>query len=257
MSQEPALQEALTKLIDGYKNKIEGFNYEEFMKTGVDPFRFTVNVSIWGLENAVKKEIEHKVEMTLENLVGDFHEDYLGSTTHLPTGTQWKKIPEGSIPGIDIANDELQAHYQIKSKHNSMNSSSAKKLAEELIETSKQYPESDVGCLWVVAKQERRAIGENVIAEESSCYKGKQSYKAVTGVSDELDSTLATMLESAPKVLSSIEFKTLDDAKAQNIHDAFKAILENATNRVIKDLKDRANEEGITEIQLVTKQSIN
>ncbi len=183
MAQEQVLQQALEKLINGYRSKIDGFSVEDFLKTGVDPFRFTVNVSIWGLKLAVRKEIEHKVEMALENLVGDFHENYLGNATHNPSNSQWEKIPEGEIPGIDIANKDRKIYLQIKSKHNSMNSSSAAKLAQELKETSDLYPGAVVGCIWVVATQRRKAIGENKISGVASCYKGNKSYEAINHTS--------------------------------------------------------------------------
>ena len=208
MVQKIVLQKALEKLINGYKSKIDGFSIDDFLKTGVDPFRFTVNVSIWGLKEAVRKEIEHKIEMALENLVGDFHEDYLGNANHNPSNSKWGKVAEGSIPGIDIANRSEKIYLQIKSKHNSMNSSSAARLAQELEETSDMYPDAIVGCIWIVATQGRKAIGENKISEVATCYKGNKSYELVTGEPDELDSVLLESLVLIPKVIEDLDLGT-------------------------------------------------
>ena len=257
MSQEIVLKEALIKLINAYRNKIDGFNVDDFLKTGVDPFRFTVNVSIWGLTLAVRKEIEHKVEMALENLIGDFHEDYLGNATHLPTNTNWEKVPEGSIPGIDIANKDNEVYFQIKSKHNSMNSSSSKKLAEELEETSQLYPNAEVGCLWVVATQSRKAIGENKVAEVASCYKGNKSYEVVTGTDGELNSVLSQTLTSIPGILKNIDFGTYKNEANKDIKKDFPKILDDAAQRVTRSLIEMAKESGTSEIEIITNNSIS
>lgn len=242
MSQKRVLDEAVEKLIYGYKNKIEGFGIDDFLKTGVDPFRFTVNVSIWGLKESIRKEIEHKVEMALENLIGDFHENYLGNVTHSPSQTKWKKIQEGAIPGIDIVNENLKVYLQIKSKHNSMNSSSAKRLAQELKEVSNQNPNVTVGCSWVVATQQRKAIGENIVAEVAACYKGNKSYKVVTGEENELDNVLAELLNIIPEKIKAINFEEL---------------LDSAALRVANSLEEMAKASGKTAINIVTEKSIN
>lgn len=257
MAQIQILQQAFEKLLNGYRNKINGFDVRDFLKTGVDPFRFTVNVSIWGLKLAVRKEIEHKVEMALENLVGDFHEDYLGNATHNPSNSKWEKIPEGDIPGIDIANKNQNIYLQIKSKHNSMNSSSAKRLSQELEETSILYPNAVVGCIWIVATQNRKAIGENTIAEVAECYKGKKSYQVVTGEEDELYSVLLSSLEIIPNIIESIDFGTFVNEDGQAVKKNFAILLDEAADRVANSLQEMAENEKKTPINIVTEKSIN
>jgi hypothetical protein len=257
MVQKVVLQAALTKLISGYRNKIDGFNIDDFLKTGVDPFRFTTNVSIWGLQNAIRKEIEHKVEMALENLIGDFHEDYLGNCVHVSTNTKWEKVPEGSIPGIDIANRQQEVYLQIKSKHNSMNSSSSKKLAEELEETLEIHPNSEVGCIWVVATQNRKAIGENTISEVATCYKGKQAYAKVTGVQDELKDVLTETLSIIPQILSKIDFGEYKGETGETLKKDFSFVLDESAIRVADSLNEMAKDTGKSPIEIVTDKSIN
>ncbi len=257
MSQEAILREALEKLLNGYKNKIDGFSVEDFLKTGVDPFRFTVNTSIWGLKKAIRKEVEHKVEMALENLTGDFHEDYLGNSTHAPTNTKWKKVPEGSIPGIDIGNEGLNIYLQIKSKHNSMNSSSASRLAQELQETAETFEGSSVGCAWIVAKQGRKAIGENAIAEVAECFKGKKAYAVVTGDEDELDNVLERSQEIIPEIVRSMGLSVNGDSQDEQSKNSFEALLDEAAEKVSASLEKMAVESNSTPIAIVTRESID
>lgn len=242
MPQEQALEKAVDTLISGYKNKITGFGISEFLETGVDPFRFTVNVSIWGLKAAIRKEIEHQIEMTLENLVGDFHENYLGNTRHIPTNTKWKMIPEGNMPGIDIANYEQKIYLQIKSKHNSMNSSSSKKLAQELGELAETIPDATVGCVWVVATQRKKAIGENLISEVGVCYKGNKVYEIITGEEGELNKVLEALLVLIPNKIGETNFDDLLDTAAERVSTAL-IQLAAASNK--------------TPIQVVTSKSID
>ena len=243
MPQENALEAAVDSLISGHITKITTFGLDEFLKTGVDPFRFTINVSIWGLKEAVRKEIEHKVEMSLENLVGDFHENYLGNVAHVPTGKKWSQIPEGKLPGVDIANRELDIYLQIKSKHNSMNSSSSKNLAKELGGLKAQEPQAIVGCAWVVATQKKRAIGENAISDIGGlCLMGNKSYEYVTGEPGEVGKVLEKMLELIPSKIEKVKFSALLDA---------------AAGRVVTDLAKRAHEMQMTPVQLIARVSID
>ena len=257
MAQEEVLKKALKILINGYRSKIDGFSVDDFLKTGVDPFRFSVNVSIWGLKLAVRKEIEHKIEMALENLIGDFHENYLGNATHNPSKTNWEKIPEGQIPGIDIANKNQKIYLQIKSKHNSMNSSSAAKLAQELRETSGLYPDAIVGCIWIVATQTRKAIGENIISEVAACYKGNKSYEFVTGEEEELNSVLLSSLRIIPKILEDIDLGTYEDEKGKEVKKDFAKLLDEAADKVSNSLEVMAKKDNKSPINIVTDKSIS
>jgi len=242
MTQIKPLKKAVHILLDGYKNKVEGFGLEEFLKTGVDPFRFTVNVSIWGVEKAIRKEIEHKVEMALENLVGTFHENYLGNCIHEPTNSKWHIIPAGEIPGIDIANYDKKTYLQIKSKHNSMNSSSSARLAQQLEELSLKDPDATVGCAWVIATSRRKAIGETTISKVGKCIKGKAVYETVTGTANEMDS----VLEKLPELIK---------GKAEQIN--FGSLLDKAAMKVAADLQALAKKRGITAIQVVAEKSVD
>lgn len=42
MPQEEPLKNAIRILLLGYRDKITGFSADDFLKTGVDPFRFAV-----------------------------------------------------------------------------------------------------------------------------------------------------------------------------------------------------------------------
>ena len=241
MVQKDVLEKAVRRLLKGYRDKIKGYSIDDFLKADVDPFRFGFNVELWGLEHAVRKEIEHKVEMSLEDLFGDFHENYLGNARHIPSNTKWKKLPEGTVEGIDIINEKNDWNLQIKSKHNSMNSSSAKKLAEQLKKLSGVRPEGIFGCGWVIAGPKRKCIGESGIAKVAKVYKGKELYHFVTGNINDMNK----VLEVFPRILK--------DAKKEMDFDG---LIKQATERVLNELEKRAKARNLTVVRYLYEEAV-
>jgi len=241
MVQKGVLEKAIKGLLRGYRDKIEGYSIDEFLKADVDPFRFGFNVELWGLENAVRKEIEHKIEMSLEDLFGDFHENYLGNAKHIPSDTKWRILPIGKVQGVDIINEKNDWNLQIKSKHNSMNSSSAKKLAEQLEKLSEKRPEGVFGCGWIIAGPKRKCIGESGIAKVAKVYKGKELYRFVTGNMNDMDE----VLEVFPQILKEVK-REMD----------FAGLIKQATGRVLKELEKRAKVRNLTVVRYLYGEAV-
>lgn len=239
--QKTNLKKAVAKLVTKYKHKVSDFSVNDFLKSDIDPFRFEFNAAIWGLRHAIRKEIEHKIEMSLEDLFGDFHEDYLGSAAHQPSGTRWRKLPIGKISGIDIANMKKKYFLQIKNKHNSMNSSSAARLAQQLEQLSKKRPNSTVGCGWVIAGSHRKCIGEGDIANVGGVYKGKDLYAFVTGNPNEMDQVQADF----PIVLKKA-------IKGHNLN----GLIDKAAGTVLKDLQKLAKTKRLTIDEYVYQEAV-
>jgi hypothetical protein len=241
MVQKGVLEEAIKRLLRGYRDKIEGYSIDDFLKADVDPFRFGFNVELGGLEHAVRKEIEHKIEMSLEDLFGDFHENYLGNARHVPSNTGWRILPKGAVQGVDITNEKYDWNLQIKSKHNSMNSSSAKKLAEQLKKLSEMRLEGIFGCGWVIAGPKRKCIGESEIAKVAKVYKGKELYRFVTGNTNDMDE----VLETFPRILK--------DAKKEM---DFGGLIKQATERVLNELEKRAKARKLTVVKYLYEEAV-
>jgi hypothetical protein len=231
VAQKKQLRKATRQLVANYKNKIRTFSLKDFLKTDVDPFRFSFNVEAWGLKKAVRREIEHKLEMALEDLFGDFHEAYLGNARHLKSGTQWENIPKGKIPGIDIANRKKRVFLQLKSKHNSLNSSSAENLAKQIKDYASKDSRSTVGCGWVIAGSKRKCNGETKIAKVGVIYKGRELYEFVTSSKNEMDEVLRDFPAVARRAVKDVNFNDL---------------LDEAAERVARALQQQAKSSGIT-----------
>ncbi len=235
------LSNVIKKITRDYANKISNFSTEYFLKTDIDPFRFEFNTKIWGLENAVKREIAHKAEMYLEYLFGNFHEDYLANATDEKTGSKWKKADRRTLPGIDIINEKKECYLQIKNKHNSLNSSSADNLAKKLEAISKQKKNSIVGCGWVIAGPSRTCNGEDLMKKGGmGVYKGKKLYEFVTGNPQELD-----------QVLKSFPIIVEEELKKYTL----KRLLDDALIKILKDLKKLAKDENVTVMEYLYRKA--
>lgn len=235
MPQIDILKKAARELVLKFKDEVEKFSLKEFLKSGVDPFRFSFNVALIGIAKATEKEIEHKLAMKLENLIGEFHENYLGNCTHKASNSKWEKVPQGVMPGIDIKNTSLNTYLQIKSKHNSMNSSSSKRLASELAQLKTQKPDAKVGCGWIIASKKRACIGEGEIRKVSGVVlKGNELFSFVTGDSGEL----AELMSIFPEIVA-------DESKDIN----YEKLMREAAIRIYKELDSTAKNNGIDVIK--------
>ena len=220
MAQMDVLDKATQILVDTYTTEVGKFSLTGFLKAGVDPFRFGCMAALFGEREAVRREVEHKLAMKLENMMGDFHEAYLGNALHIPTDSRWELVQRGEIPGVDIMNRRLNAYIQIKSKHNSMNSSSSKRLADELKNLLLQDGTRVVACGWVIASQKQASIGESEIAKVARVLKGPALYKYITGNENEMDE----VVKAFPSIIQ--EKLTLVNA-ADLIHKAAEGIYRN------------------------------
>lgn len=235
MPQIDVLKKAARELVLKFKDEVEKFSLMEFLKSGVDPFRFSFNVALIGIEKATEKEIEHKLAMKLENLIGEFHENYLGNCTHNSSESKWEKVPQGVMPGIDIKNTSLKTYLQIKSKHNSMNSSSSKRLAGELTQIKTQIPDANVGCGWIIASKKKACIGEGEIRKAGGMVlKGNELFSFITGDSGEL----AELMSIFPGIVA-------DESKDIN----YEKLMRDASLKIYKELASTAKSNGMDVIK--------
>jgi len=244
MPQRDVLRDASKKLLHKFVKTVSSFTLDDFLKANVDPFRFSFNISLLGITKATQLEIEHKLAMKLENMIGDFHEDYLGNVVHIPSSHRWEKVPNGTIPGIDIENRGLNSFLQIKSKHNSMNSSSSKRLAQELKELQARKPAAYVGCGWVIASSSRRCIGERYIADVAKVLKGRELYAYVTGNEIEMDE----LITEFPKLLS-------EESDSMGLDCS--VLLREATIKIHTALEEKAKREGLSVIEFLYQNAVS
>ncbi|EKD99513.1 MAG: type II restriction enzyme (Eco47II, Sau96I) [uncultured bacterium] len=97
-----------------------------FYRNSVDPFSavFDASSSNITLEQWVNQEKARQRQKTLQNAIGEFHEEIIGSVAG------WERLPVGRL--IDVRNMSRKTIGEIKNKHNTTKGSDKKDLYDNL-----------------------------------------------------------------------------------------------------------------------------
>lgn len=119
------LKSAVSEVIDKANAAIETAE-EKIHVNAIDPFSAVFDASCLSLdyEEWLKKEKSRQIQKTLQNAIGDFHENIIGS---LPG---WVKLPVGNV--IDNVGEEKRIITEIKNKHNTTKGSDKKQIYDNL-----------------------------------------------------------------------------------------------------------------------------
>lgn len=115
---------AVTKVLDTAKNAIK--SDRDFYKNSVDPFSalFDATTAEITIEAWVKLEKGRQRQKTLQNSIGEFHEEILGSVA------EWERLPVGHL--VDVISKENQVISEVKNKHNTTKGSDKKEIYNNL-----------------------------------------------------------------------------------------------------------------------------
>jgi len=102
-----------------YRTKM---NLKEFNRNIVDPIKMTFDAKVYGktIEALIDDECFRQMDKTNNNHIGYFHQNLFRHA-----GEGWE-VPANGETGFDVQNKELHIFVEMKNKHNTMNSSSAK-----------------------------------------------------------------------------------------------------------------------------------
>jgi len=107
------LLEAVQHLITKANEAVDKVN-NDFEKNVIDPFSaifsmagFQMDYNTW-----IKSEIARQSQKTLQNHIGEFHQNILGKVNN------WKNMKTGSV--IDLVSTEKKVIAEIKNKHNTI-----------------------------------------------------------------------------------------------------------------------------------------
>ena len=96
-------------------------NLKQFNKNIIDPIKLTFDAKIYGksLEDIIESESIRQIDKTNTNHIGYFHQNLFKYA-----GNGWE-VPK---TGFDVINQEQHIFAEVKNKHNTMNSNSAKNI---------------------------------------------------------------------------------------------------------------------------------
>ncbi len=136
-----------------YKSMVD---LKEFNKNSIDPIKLTFDAKVYGktFEHLIESECIRQADKSNSNHIGYFHQNlfkYIGGGWYVPD------------EGFDVVNDTLKIYVEMKNKHNTMNSSSAKstyiKMQNQLIND----PESTCLLVEAIAKHSQDIVWEATV----------------------------------------------------------------------------------------------
>jgi len=134
-------------------------------------------------ESLIQSEVLRQIDKSINNSIGTFHEQILGSI---------EGFKSGYLTGYDIKAEDDTLFADIKNKHNTMNSSAAEALFQKLARYANDYKSAK--CYWVqiLAKNSFCELWQGDINgkeySHSRVYKisGDQFYALISGQEDAL-----------------------------------------------------------------------
>lgn len=200
---EAAVTDAEIKL---YRNVVDPFS------AVFDSLRQSISLVDW-----LKQEKSRQIQKTMQNAIGDFHADILGSVDG------WKKLPTGHV--LDLKNDDRKIVAELKNKWNTTKGNHMRDIYQDI---ESQLDGAYRGCTGYYVEivphhttpydkpftpsdnVHHRRMPEN---DKIRVIDGKSFYALVTGEQD----ALTNLYKVLPKVISEILGKTEPSGEEINL----------------------------------------
>lgn len=166
-------------------------------KNDIDAIKtiFDVTVKQIGFDGWANKELERQQDKTINNKIGEFHQELLGKVDG------WVDLGRGDETEIDLKKDDNTVFIELKNKYNTMNSSSTKTCREKLENVMDQYPNATAYWAYIIS---RKYKSENRVWK----YQGRENekirrisgdllYEMITGDTNALEK----VYEAIPKAI--------------------------------------------------------
>lgn len=181
------------------KHVVDFYLSDEFKKTPMAVLReskndidaiktiFDVTVKQIGFDDWANKEMERQQDKTINNKIGEFHQELLGKVDG------WVDLGIGDETEIDLKKEDNTIFIELKNKHNTMNSSSTKTCREKLENVVNRYPNATAYWAYIIS---RKYKSENRVWK----YQGRENEK-IRRISGDL---LYEMITGEPNALEMV-----------------------------------------------------
>lgn len=224
------LEYEVKKLLDTAKNAKEK-SPKKFEKNVIDPFAAIIEIAGFDISYNEwrENETQRQAQKTLQNHIGEFHQNILGYVKG------WKDMKAGKI--IDLRSDEQKIIAEVKNKYNTINGGGHSSLYtkfEELIslKTSiyKGYTAYYVAIIPKSAKRYNNPYtpSQNGKGEKSTTNEnireidGASFYSLVTGS----ETALFDLYSVLPEVIYKCSKKKITDEEKENLFSYYKKAFE-------------------------------
>lgn len=136
------------KTVDLYRFDI---NLKKFNDNLIDPIKLTFDARVYqkSIDFVIENEVLRQIDKSNTNHIGYFHQNifrYMGNGWEVP------------VEGYDVVNEKLGYFVEMKNKHNTMNSSSAKSTYIKMQSTVLSNPSAICMLVEVIAKKSQNTL---------------------------------------------------------------------------------------------------
>ncbi|BDR73130.1 type II restriction endonuclease [Clostridium tetani] len=148
------LLSCIERLYNVYEKKKDEFTLVKFYENQIDPIKLLFDMNFFGIsqEEVIAREIQRKIDKSISNAIGTFHEELLGGIDG------YVKHPVGC--GFDITDSQCRLLFaDIKNKHNTVKGSNLQDLYSDLESYIKDKPNAK--AYWVQIISASQSFNEN------------------------------------------------------------------------------------------------
>lgn len=222
-------------LFQKYERAKREFTIDQFFdKNMIDPIKLLFDMKFLGQseEEKIVAEINRKIDKTLNNAIGEFHEQLLGGIEGV------KSYPVGY--GYDVKTDDDSIYADIKNKHNTVKGSNLKDLYRELAGYIASSPNPKAKGCWVqIISPSSIYINWKIPSQNlnnPNIYKvsGDKFYEILTGRENAFAELCAIMPKAIDDFLATKQISI--KAENNNIYPILKSSAEARGTDIIKEL---------------------
>lgn len=199
---DDTLVKEVKAVINTISKAINNTAEKTIFKNAIDPFSAIFEAECIGLslQDWLGNEKMRQNQKTLQNAIGNFHQNILGSIDG------WESLPVGGK--VDVRNFDRKIVAEIKNKYNTCNSKSAQGVFDELNEAIKgDYKGFTAYHVQIIPKNKKEydkiwSHNKN-INEKIRLIDGKTFYKLASGY----DNAIELLYKAVPIVISNIRQK--------------------------------------------------
>lgn len=218
-----------------YEESKKEISQKKFYRNKIDIFKMTFDSYFNEIdqETLIKTEISRQIDKSVNNAIGEFHEDVLGGID----GYTHEKSS-----GYDIKSDDNTLFAEVKNKHNTMNSSSSESVFQKLAKFADEHKQAK--CYWVqiLAKKSFNEPWFGIINKKeyshSRVFKisGDRFYELLTGRKNALSELYSILPEAINDYMNSAQIsKPAEDSALFDIRDAASKNDLSLLNQIAKD----------------------
>lgn len=210
-----------TKEQDIYRNTLDCFS------AVLDAVILDIDLSDW-----IKIEQSRQTQKTFQNVIGDLHQEILGSQGG------WQSLGKGKI--VDLVNHQLKIIAEIKNKHNTTKGNHKTAVYDDLDVLLVDYPDYIGYYVEILPPERKKSYNVPFTPPDNKTKRkrpvnqrirkidGRSFYAKVTGESDAIDQVFYNLPRIVLKILSNSEKVNFSSKRADLDHDLMKQMFSKA-----------------------------